>query len=120
MIQRSRDEMGAVENLIDAGHSRIAISRSYYIAFYSATALVLNMGEEFSKHSALLAAFGKEFGKIGETEQRMHKIFLNLFDLRHDTDYNLSVVPSKEEAIKYQQRAVEFLEWAKTQLPDID
>ena len=50
-----------------------AISRAYYAMFYSAKALLIRDGFfSGSKHSAVVAAFGREYAKTGKIEPRYH------------------------------------------------
>ncbi|MBN1899928.1 HEPN domain-containing protein [Candidatus Sumerlaeota bacterium] len=41
-----------------------AASRAYYTAFYCATAVLLNDGLDFSKHSGVIASIHQRFVKI--------------------------------------------------------
>ena len=50
-----------------------AVSRAYYAMFYVAEALLLGQGLSFSKHSAVLAAFGKRLTKPGIVSPEFHK-----------------------------------------------
>lgn len=120
LMRRSRDELDIVKKLISNGNFSVAISRSYYSTFYAATAVMMNLGKEFSKHSALGSALGKEFATKDETGKKIHRIFLDLFEIRHEADYILTADPNEEEALKYLDMAREFHEWAKTQLPEMD
>jgi uncharacterized protein (UPF0332 family) len=40
--------------------------------FYAASALLLGSGMVFSKHSAVIAAFGREFAKSGMVDPKLH------------------------------------------------
>ena len=53
----------AAQLLNDQGFHDFATSRAYYAMFYVAEALLLGEGLTFSKHSAVIAAFGKSFVK---------------------------------------------------------
>ena len=54
--------------------------------FYAVEALMLDRDLSFSKHSAVIAAFGKKFVKTGIFDSRFHRSFLNAFDLRNEGD----------------------------------
>ena len=49
------------ELLLDAGRYRAAANRLYYAAFYAAVAILLTKRLEYSKHSAVIAFFDREF-----------------------------------------------------------
>lgn len=55
-----------------------SISRSYYAMFYAAKALLLMDGIDVSKHSAVAAAFGREYVKTGKIDSRYHRMLLDL------------------------------------------
>ncbi len=56
--------------------------------FYAAQALLLQLGLSFSKHSAVIAAFGKEFIKTGRLAPELHRHMIEAEDLRQDGDYD--------------------------------
>jgi len=117
LMRKSEDEQKAVENLINSGHYRIAISRCYFVVFYAASALLAFHGKAFSKHSAVVSFFGKEFSAKDAQSKNMHRILLDLFDLRNDADYKLSEDPKEEDARKQLALAVKFHDWVESQLP---
>ena len=43
----------------------------------------------FSKHSAVQAAYGKEFAKTGLLDPKYHRWFLKAFEDRLQTDYGV-------------------------------
>jgi uncharacterized protein (UPF0332 family) len=49
--------------LIEIDHPRFSAAQSYYTIFYLAQAMLLTKGLTFSRHSAVIAAYGKEFAK---------------------------------------------------------
>ena len=51
--------------LLTDGDYDTPVSRGYYAMFYVAEALLLARGLAFSKHSAVIGAFGKEFARTG-------------------------------------------------------
>lgn len=117
LMHKSEDEIKAVNDLIGSGHYRIAISRCYYIVFYAACALLASRGLAFAKHSAVVSFFGKEFASKDKQSRQMHRILIELFELRNDADYKLSPDPKKEEAEKQLELAKKFHDWVKNQLP---
>jgi uncharacterized protein (UPF0332 family) len=97
----------AGENLFD-----FAVSRAYYTMFYVAEALLLGRGLSFSKHSAVLAAFGEHLAKPGIVPAQFHKYLLDGEDSRHVGDYDLGPGLSATEAAEQIRRAQEFLDLA--------
>lgn len=58
--------------LVEIGHPRFSATQSYYTIFYLAQALLLTKGLTFSKHSAVVAAYGKKFAKTGLLDPKFH------------------------------------------------
>jgi len=61
LIGTAEEDLQAVGELMQGRHYRIAVSRAYYATFYAAGAALLDRGLQFSKHSAVIARFGREF-----------------------------------------------------------
>lgn len=86
-----------------------AVSRAYYTMFYVAEALLLGQGLSYSKHSAVLAAFGERLTKSGLVPPEFHRYLLDGGDSRHVGDYDLGPGLSEGEAAEQIRRAQEFL-----------
>jgi len=80
------------------GYCDFAASRAYYAMFYAVEALMLDRDLSFSKHSAVIAAFGKHFVKTGIFDNRFHRSLLNAFDRGNAGDYGITHTVSKEKA----------------------
>jgi uncharacterized protein len=87
-----------------------AVSRAYYAMFYVAEALLLSKGLTFSKHSAVISAFGKEFAKSGVVPAECHRYLLEAQEARNTSDYQVVSHLTAEEAGQYIAHAEEFLE----------
>lgn len=84
--------------------------------FYCAEALLLTKDLKFSKHSAIIAAFGRNFVKTGLLPQELHVYLIKAFRERQIGDYetiNLSSIEDAEEMAEY---AEAFLEATRTYL----
>ena len=64
-----------------------AAFRVYYAMFYVAQAFLEGEGLAFSKHSAVIAAFGQHFARTGKVPVEFHRFLLAAQDLRHSGDY---------------------------------
>ena len=98
LLEKSCQSISASELLLKDGYIDFAASRAYYAMFYAVEALHLRSGLSFSKHSAVIAAFGKEYVKTGLLDSRYHRYLLNAFDLRNAGDYGAMHVVSEEKA----------------------
>ena len=88
LMQLAAESLAAGRLLSEQGFPRFAASRAYYAMFYAAQALLLQLGLAFSKHSAVIATFGKEFAKTGILPPELHRYMIEAEDLRHDGDYD--------------------------------
>jgi uncharacterized protein (UPF0332 family) len=87
LLDKAAQSIGAAELLLKDGYIDFSASRTYYAMFYAVEALLLSRERSFSKHSAIISAFGKEFVKTGTFDIRFHRYILNAFDLRNAGDY---------------------------------
>ncbi len=116
MLKKAQESLEAAKTLLERGFYGFALSRAYYTMFYCTEAILLTKGISVSKHSTLIALFGKEFIKTGEVP---HKFFTHLrtaFNLRQTADYSFVVGITEEEARENIRRAKEFLEFTRTYL----
>lgn len=65
LLQKAQKSLRAARLLADQGFYDFAVSRAYYAMFYIAEAFLLGEGLAFSKHSAVISAFGERFAKSG-------------------------------------------------------
>lgn len=84
--------------------------QSHIIQFYAVSALILTKGLEFSKHSAVISAFGKEFVKEGIFPSDYQKILIKLFGDREIADYDIYEKIDKDYALKDIEKAKEFID----------
>ena len=94
----------------------IAAARAYYAMFYIAEALLLSRGLTFSSHSAVIAAFGKEFSRSNELDPKFHRYLIAAQETRQIGDYVISSDVSSGEAAQVVAWAEEFLSAASKYL----
>lgn len=116
LLDKSERSINAASLLLRDGYYDFAASRAYYAMFYAVEALMLDRDLSFSKHSAVIAAFGKKFVKTGLFDNRFHQSLLNAFDLRNEGDYGVSHTVSEEKANQTIAEAGELLAEIKLQL----
>ena len=87
LLDKAERSLAAAERLLADGFHDFAAGRSYYAMFYATEALLLSRDMSFSKHSAVIAAFGKHFVKTGIFDPCLHRYLLDAFDLRNLGDY---------------------------------
>ena len=104
--------------MLDCGHFRDSINRSYYAIFTAARALLSEDGVAFKKHSAVISYFRREYIKTNIFDVKYSDYIGNAFEFRNDCDYEDFVFASKEEAEEQYQNAVEFVNVVKKYLEE--
>ena len=107
--RKALQSLEAAKVLLEKGYYDFAASRGYYAMFYAAGAALLSRGLSFSKHSAVIAAFGKQFVSSGLLPKHLHRPLLDAFDLRVMGDYGSPGIIGKEKARALLERAGEFM-----------
>ena len=92
-----------------AGRYDFAVNRSYYSAFYAASAVLLVRGRHFVKHTGVRAAIHQALVKPGLLDRRSGRIYERLFDARQRADYLALTETQSEEAASMAAEAGEFV-----------
>ena len=87
LLVKAKRSICASENLMENGDYDFSISRTYYSMFYCAEALLLTKDMKFSKHSAVISYFGREFVKSGLLSRELYDYLLKGFRERQIGDY---------------------------------
>ncbi|GAF68751.1 unnamed protein product, partial [marine sediment metagenome] len=74
-----------------------------------AEALLLGDGLAFSKHSAVIAAFGERFAKTQRVPPKFHQYLIEAQDRRNVGDYHIGPALTESEARDEISRAREFV-----------
>lgn len=82
LIEEARDSVEAAEILLQNLYPGYAASRAYYAMFYLAQAFLEGEGLAFSRHSAVIAAFGQHFARTGRVPAHYHKYLIEAQALR--------------------------------------
>jgi uncharacterized protein (UPF0332 family) len=98
LLEKSAQSRDAALLLLKDHYVDFAASRAYYAMFYAIEALLLSRKLSFSKHSAVISAFGKEFVKTGLMDARFHRSVMDAFDVRNAGDYGSMHEVSEEKA----------------------
>jgi uncharacterized protein (UPF0332 family) len=106
LFQKARDSLSAAQLLLEEGYIDITASRVYYAMFYIAEALLFSKGLAFTSHSAVIAAYGKEFARTGLLNPEHHQHLRDAFQARQVGDYLVEREISSATV-------VELIEWGK-------
>lgn len=109
LLKKAYDSLHAARVLDREEMYDFSASRSYYAMFYATQALLLAKGLSFSKHSAVIAAFGREFAKQAIVPVEFHRYLIEAQEDRNVGDYGIGPGISPDEAKEQIMRAEEFI-----------
>ena len=115
-LERAESSINAAQELARNGHPDFAASRAYYAAFYAASALLLNEGLAFRRHSGVIATVHRRFVKTGRLDVTHGKNLNWLFELRSVGDYGVMMHISQQDAKSAIEAAGDFLDTVKSLL----
>ena len=101
LLDKARRSFDVAEDLLERGHADFAASRAYYGCFYTAEALLLSEGLSYSRHSQVVAQFGRRFAKTGELDASYHRLLIEAFELRQAADYSAAPNTVSEEDARH-------------------
>ena len=116
LLTKARRSVSAGRRLMADGDLDFAVSRAYYAMFYAAQAFLVGRGRRFSKHSAVIAAFGQEFAKDDEALREFHHGLVEAQDARNAGDYQIDAQLSAEDVQVHLDRADRFIRVAEQML----
>jgi uncharacterized protein (UPF0332 family) len=98
-LAKANNALSASEALVSEELFDDAISRAYYAMFYAARAMLIRDRVPVgSKHSAVIATFGREYAKSGKIEPRYHRMLIEDFEWRQKADYDVFWHADRETA----------------------
>jgi uncharacterized protein (UPF0332 family) len=116
LLDHAEESHKASKVLIDGGFIGFSAAQSYYTMFYLTQALLLSKGLRFSSHSAVIAAYGKEFSKPNLLDPKFHRRLIVAEERREEGHYGASQNISEEDALESFQWAGEFMQAVKDYL----
>lgn len=116
LLEKAERSLRSANRLYSDEDYDFAVSRAYYAMFYCAEALLLTKNLTFSRHSAVISSFGKEFVKSGIMDKDMQRYLMDAFDARQIGDYDFVMCPTKEECEDTLKSAKIFIQKTKEYL----
>jgi uncharacterized protein (UPF0332 family) len=109
LLLKAQQSLEAAKLLLTNNYSDYATSRAYYSMFYIAEAFLEGEGLAFSKHSAVIAAFGREFAKPQRVPPDFHRFLIEAQELRTTGDYGQLNAVTIDQAAEQIDCAEQFL-----------
>lgn len=116
LLAYAEESHKAARTLIDGGFIGFSAAQSYYTMFYLSEALLLSKGLTFSSHSAVIAAFGREFAKTGFLDPKFHRYLIDAQERREVGHYGTERKVTDGQALESHQWAGEFRQAAQMYL----
>lgn len=107
-LQKASTDQDAARFNYENGLFDAAANRSYYAIFHAARAVLALTGQDYKKHSGVIAFFRKEFIKTGILDKKLSDIIQDAFEIRTDCDYEDFYVVTKEEVEQQLKNAAYF------------
>lgn len=109
LLLKAQQSLEAAKLLLANNYPDYATSRAYYSMFYIAGAFLEGEGLSFSKHSAVIAAFGREFAKPQRVPTEFHRFLIEAQELRTTGDYGQLNAVTADQATEQIDHAEQFL-----------
>jgi uncharacterized protein (UPF0332 family) len=119
LLLKAKQSLEAAKLLLANNYPDYATSRAYYTMFYIAEALLEGEGLSFSRHSAVIAAFGREFAKPQRVSPEFHRFLIEAQELRTAGDYGQLNAVTNDQAAEQIDRADQFLKMATQMISTI-
>lgn len=98
-MEKSSDSLAAAHDELQAGRLSFSVNRIYYACFYAASAILIQEGLRFKKHSGVRAAFHQHFVKTGLISHNHGRFYDEIFEARQRGDY-IELVHFEREMVK--------------------
>ena len=115
-IENADESLSVAQLDLDNDFYAAAINRAYYAIFYSANALLATKKLARSKHSGVLSASRQHFIKTELLSADLSEIYGQVMDDRHESDYEILIATTKEDAEIDIHQARYFVDEVKTWL----
>ena len=114
LLDKARRGLIAARRDLDRGDLDFAASRAYYAMFHAAVAMLRLRQMAFSRHSAVIAAFGREFVVKGPIAKEHHAALIEAFEVRQLADYSPGMGVGEPKARRLLQQAEAFVRAVET------
>lgn len=96
-LEKSSEALDAAHDDLRAGRLSFAVGRAYYACFYALSAVLLNDGKKFSKHSGVRAELHRSYVKTNKVTPELGRFYDWVFDNRQRADYQELVVFERDQ-----------------------
>jgi len=115
----AQEKLEVARELLNLCRFDDAVSKAYYVMFYSAKAALLAIDVDLRRHSAVVSQFGQHFVTTGHADRRYSRILARAMQAREASDYDPRTRASRQDAEQALADAEAFLEKAKEILNEL-
>ncbi len=120
-LSKAREDLAAARSLLTLGYLRVAVNRAYYTIFHTASAALLWIGVERSRHLGVQSAFGEFLVKPGIIEPEFGRLYVKAREAREEQDYDLEAAPlTAQDASQIVDDAERFVNRIKQYLRQVE
>lgn len=116
-ITRAAERLAASQRELDADTPYLAIDHAYYACFHVVSAVLLQDGHAFKRHSGLRAALHQRLVATGRLPQDLGRVFDDLAELRTKSVYAALFEVDAETASRLLAEARRLIEHLRPALP---
>jgi len=115
-IEKGLETLAEAKLMAENGHWNTCINRLYYCCFYSVNALLIKNNLSSKKHTGVKSLFNREFVNKGIVPVEISLIYNELFNLRHESDYEDFYQADEKLVLPLIAKVERFLEFIKQML----
>lgn len=109
-LQRAHETIEEVPQLQACGYYNTAVNRLYYASYYAVVALLLRYNITATTHAGVRQMLGMHFIATNLLSREHNRLFNQLFERRHNCDYDDFAYSTSEEIAELLPKAIVFLE----------
>lgn len=115
-VARAEATLEAASLLLQKNLLHDTVNRLYYACFHAVTALLLTESMHSSKHKGVRSLLDKHWVRTKRLPLPMGRFYRQLFDLRHDADYEDLIDFNQSEVETWFRQATEFVAEVKKRI----
>ena len=112
-MQKAQESLESARSEQQYNRRVFAVNRAYYACFYAASAVLMQMGKTFRKHTGVRASIHRSLIKTGKVDTSWGKFYDLVFENRQRGDYQELVEFEAEEVEEIISQAEKFVEVMK-------
>ena len=109
-FKKALDAEASARLEFEAGHLGFAVNRLYYAVFYCVSAALAAENSKYGRHSAVRAAFNRDFVNSGKATTEQGRLYNRLFDDRQEADYTPLREFARDDVAARLEQVKSFLE----------